>query len=154
MKNIALTLLLLFLITNSLFAQKHIKRDQLKAYKVAYITQQLDLTPTEAEKFWPLYNKYDETLYQYRFLQIRKNRKLIKEKGGIDALTDEKANQILSEIITNDKIILEAKQELFLQLKNVISSKKILKLHRAEHEFNRKLLKEYRKISHPKPLHE
>jgi hypothetical protein len=30
----------------------------LEAMKIAFITKRLDLTPEEAERFWPVYNKY------------------------------------------------------------------------------------------------
>lgn len=32
-------------------------KDQLKSEKIAYITTELNLTPAEAEKFWPVYNQ-------------------------------------------------------------------------------------------------
>lgn len=32
--------------------------EQLEAQKVAYITEKLGLTPSESEKFWPIYNQY------------------------------------------------------------------------------------------------
>jgi hypothetical protein len=30
----------------------------LEAMKIAFITKRLDLTPEEAERFWPIYNRY------------------------------------------------------------------------------------------------
>src|SRR3954462_11911674 len=33
-------------------------RDRIRAAHVAYLSQKLDLTPDEAQKFWPLYNQY------------------------------------------------------------------------------------------------
>lgn len=32
--------------------------DKLKSLRVAFITERLNLSPDEAEKFWPLYNEY------------------------------------------------------------------------------------------------
>jgi len=34
------------------------KRPMLEAYKTAFITQRLNLSPEEAQKFWPIYNSY------------------------------------------------------------------------------------------------
>jgi hypothetical protein len=34
------------------------KRPMLEAYKTAFITQRLNLSPEEAQKFWPIYNTY------------------------------------------------------------------------------------------------
>ena len=69
MKKYLLIILMLYSIQN--FAQEvteqapqqeGINREKLAqtidALKVAYITKQLDLTPEEAQKFWPVYNVF------------------------------------------------------------------------------------------------
>lgn len=33
-------------------------KNDINTVKIAYITNQLNLTPTEAQKFWPIYNRY------------------------------------------------------------------------------------------------
>ncbi|MCF6401380.1 hypothetical protein L3C95_00755 [Chitinophaga filiformis] len=33
-------------------------KDRIRAAEIAYLSQKLDLTPDEAQKFWPLYNQY------------------------------------------------------------------------------------------------
>ena len=33
-------------------------REMIQAKKIAFFTEYLDLTPSEAEKFWPLYNSF------------------------------------------------------------------------------------------------
>jgi hypothetical protein len=40
------------------------KRDgsRVEALKIAFITRKLDLSPEEAQKFWPIFNKYSEEL--------------------------------------------------------------------------------------------
>jgi len=38
------------------------KRDRLKAVSTAYMTKELELTSAEAEKFWPVYNRYTEEI--------------------------------------------------------------------------------------------
>lgn len=39
-------------------AQPDKKEEMLKSLQIAFITKQLELGPAEAEKFWPVYNKY------------------------------------------------------------------------------------------------
>ena len=46
----------------------------LEAIKIAYITKRLDLSPEEAEKFWPIYNQYAEELKRTRQDAIRNSR--------------------------------------------------------------------------------
>jgi hypothetical protein len=61
------------------------QRERLELFKIQFITKKLDLTPAEAEKFWPLYNeqkeasrnlmqekKEDEIEFQESMLVIRK----------------------------------------------------------------------------------
>ena len=38
------------------------KEEKIKALYIAYISQQLSLTPTEAEKFWPAHAQYEADL--------------------------------------------------------------------------------------------
>lgn len=61
------------------------QRERLESFSIQFITKKLDLTPAEAEKFWPLYNeqkaasrnlmqtaKEDEIAFQEAMLVIRK----------------------------------------------------------------------------------
>ena len=38
------------------------KQENIEALKVAFISKELDLTPGEAQKFWPVYNQYSKEL--------------------------------------------------------------------------------------------
>lgn len=38
------------------------QQEKIEALKVAFITKELDLTPDEAQKFWPVYNQYSKEL--------------------------------------------------------------------------------------------
>ena len=38
------------------------KGQNIEALKVAFISKELNLTPQEAEKFWPVYNQYSDEL--------------------------------------------------------------------------------------------
>ena len=61
------------------------QRERLESFRIQFITKKLDLTPAEAEKFWPVYNeqkeasrnlmetkKEDEIAFQEAMLVIRK----------------------------------------------------------------------------------
>ena len=42
------------------------RADKIEALRIAFISQQLSLTPAEAEKFWPVYNQYKGDLETIR----------------------------------------------------------------------------------------
>jgi len=46
---------------------------RLEAYKIAYLTKKLDLSPEEAQRFWPIYNKYTDDIRSIRQEQKDKN---------------------------------------------------------------------------------
>ena len=35
---------------------------KIKAYQIAYLTEKLKLTPEEAQKFWPVFNRYEDEI--------------------------------------------------------------------------------------------
>ena len=148
MHKIILTLLLISLSVSNLNAQQN-RREKLKAYKTAFITEQLDLSSKEAEKFWPIYNDFEKKMFQLKVVNKREARKQINVNGGMNELKNEDAEKLLAQLIQNDQDILNVKKELFKDLKNVISAKKILRLNGVEHEFNKKLLNEFRNKKRP-----
>ena len=42
--------------------QNEKKQQDIESLKVAFISRELELTPEEAQKFWPLYNQYSKEL--------------------------------------------------------------------------------------------
>ncbi len=50
------------------FSQDFTPKDggRLEAYKIAYLTKRLNLSIEEAQKFWPLYNKYTDEIRQFK----------------------------------------------------------------------------------------
>lgn len=116
------------------------KRDKIRSAKIAFLTEALALTPAEAEKFWPLYNAYDAKQSDIRAKKIRRTR-----QSEPESLTDKEAQEILSQMEETEAQLYESRRQFTKSLKGVISPVKILKLRKAEDEFNRKLLRQYRK---------
>lgn len=118
--------------------------DKIKAYKTAFITEALELTVSEAEKFWPIYNAYEKEYQKIKIVKTRQVFRKIRTVGGIDKLSDAEADTILEELLEIDIKVAEAKKQLKKDLTGVISSKKIIKLISAEQNFNKELLKRFR----------
>ena len=54
------------------------KKEQLKKLKNAFLASELGLTTTEAEKFWTLYNVYDDQQFDIRHQKIKSFKNLLK----------------------------------------------------------------------------
>jgi hypothetical protein len=133
-------LLFLAIITSFLgFSQDNedAHHERIKALKVAYFTQELDLTEKKAEKFWPVYNKYEK---ERRQLHKREHLEL----KNMDCISENEAEDLLKEFLAVESEEYKIKKELFKDLKQIMTAKDIIKLHKLEDEFHKKLIKEYR----------
>lgn len=142
MKTNKLILALMLLISFSFYAQGP-KKEKVKALKVAYLTNQLSLTATEAEKFWPIYNAYDQKQFELRHEKM----KMIKDKlesESVDDLTDKQASAMISQIESVEDDLYQNRKKFMASLKTVLSPVKILKLKKAEDDFNKTLLRQYK----------
>lgn len=142
MKTNKLILALMLLISFSFYAQGP-KKEKVKALKVAYLTNNLSLTTAEAEKFWPIYNAYDEKQFELRHEKM----KMIKEKldsESVDDLTDKQASAMITQIENVEDDLYQNRKKFMASLKTVLSPVKILKLKKAEDDFNKTLLRQYK----------
>lgn len=142
MNKINKTFLLLVLCTTTVFyGQRKENHEKIKSLKVAFITEKLDLSSTEAETFWPIYNDYQEKRETLRKKERTEVRSKVKE---VNQLSENEAVALLEKHINlkNEK---EALHKAFIKSVNKkISAKKTLLLLRAEEEFKRQLIKQYR----------
>ena len=139
---ILLPVVLLFTLTA--FSQTHKeKRDQIKALKVSYITTELKLTTDESEKFWPVYNAFEEKQYQIRHDKMKP---LIKQlgDGALDKMSEKEARTYLDKFQAADEELFNLRKKLTVDLRPIIGSVKLIKLHKVEDDFNKKMLDMYK----------
>jgi len=120
-------------------------KERMKAFKTAYITDELDLSVKEAEKFWPVYNQYDKKLFSLKVEKGRKVRHRIKELGGPENLGEEEATSIVFGMLNAEKEASVTREKMYKDLSKILSPAKLLALYQAEMNFNKRLLSEYRK---------
>ncbi|MAQ75775.1 MAG: hypothetical protein CL613_05525 [Aquimarina sp.] len=134
--------LLLLLISYNINAQRS-PRERVKAFKIAYITEQLDLTPQEAQKFWPIYNEHEENMEKVNKQEKNLIRDLRQQSTSPD-FTDSKAGEYLNDFITVEEKKASLRKQLIVSLKNIIPNKKILTLIKAEADFHKRLVQQLR----------
>ena len=112
--------------------------EKVKIQRIAFITQRLSLTETEAQQFWPVFNEFTEKLQQ-----IRKKQKPDKP---FDELSDADVEKMIAGQFDQDTREIDLKKEYFQKLKKVISVKKIAKLYKAEKDFRGELVKQLQEM--------
>jgi|688.fasta_scaffold00864_17 hypothetical protein len=107
--------------------EKKFNKNNIEALKVAYITRQLNLTPEEAQKFWPVHNMY--------FEELKKTRR---ENLDNELVFEEKALNVRKKYNSDFRKIL-------------MSDERVNKLFKLEKDFNNELRKELmnRRMNNP-----
>lgn len=108
-------------------------REKIDSYRSAFITERLNLTPEEAQKFWPIYNQYHDIIEKLR--DETPNRK------SLDVMNDSEVEQYMNIRLDNEQKILTLKKEYIQKFKQVLSIRKVAILQEAEKEFRQEILK-------------
>lgn len=112
-------------------------REKIKELKTAFFTQELNLDKKKAQQFWPIYNEYESELHELRKREHR-------DIPNLECITEGDAEDMLDEYVAIERQDYILKQQLFNDLKEIMTAQEIIKLHKLEDEFHKKLIKEYR----------
>ncbi|MBU1821498.1 MAG: hypothetical protein KKG00_08310 [Bacteroidetes bacterium] len=133
------TALLLTFVTASVtesFAQRR-NEDEIRKIqdaKIAIITNRLDLTPEQAQGFWPIYNEFSGKKRELH----RSMRQLINTKD--ESRSDDQVMNNLKEIQDLKEKQLSLEKEYQSKFLTVISAKQLVELYKAERSFNDMLI--------------
>ena len=136
--NVKLLLVGIFctMISMSAFAQKNEKIDQ---YRVAFITNKLDLTSEESAAFWPIYNERTKKVQELR-------KSVNKSPSEIETLSDKDLDDYMVRTMEMQKQVVDINMEYYHKLKKAIPLRKIAKLSPAENEFKQFLIKKMQEM--------
>lgn len=138
---LSISLLLLF-VSGILFAQNtRLERQKLlQEKKKSFIIEKLALTPTESEKFWPLYESFEKKNKELK-LQFRKLNKPV----NLDSLGSKEATELLAKKAETEMAILQNRHLFLNQIKTTLSPQRALKMLEIEKDFKKSLLKQLNK---------
>jgi hypothetical protein len=118
-------------------------KERVMSEKIAFLTMELNITPEEAQVFWPVYNKVEKEIDQARHDVIRSYKNLAE---AIDAGKSSKEISTLLENylqakVTQDKLD-NASAETY---KGILPVEKVAKLFVAEEKFRRQYINKLHK---------
>ena len=110
-----------------------ILRDKIRADKKLLVATNMELTESEAQGFWPLYEQYQKDLQQI-------NHRIAKVLEGYAAdlqgksLTDEKAKQLITEAVAIEQVEAQLKSTYAPQLSKVLPARKVARYLQIENK--------------------
>jgi len=111
--------------------EKGQRSEQIESVKIAFITQKLELNTTEAEKFWPVYNEYQQEL-----------KKVFRERREARKKNEANPNNKLNNELDFETRLLDIRKKYKEEFSKVIPSEKVLQFFQAEREFREQMIKE------------
>jgi len=128
-------ILLLSYATHSMSQGKIDKRkEKMEALKIAYITEELDLTQEQWQVFWPIYNDYNKS-------KPHEKMEALKKQYESDPSS---ADEILTELMAIESLELERKHSYMSLLREKFGSDVVLKLNSLDQKFKHRLLRSYK----------
>jgi hypothetical protein len=93
------------------------RAEKIQALKIAFITQKLQLSTGEAEKFWPVYNQYENEVKSLR------------------------ANNKDGDVLENEQKLLDIRKKYKPSFEKILGPEKINNLFNSERDFRNVLIK-------------
>ena len=109
---------------------------KLEAARIALITDRLNLTPAQAQTFWPVYNEYAE---QRR--QIQSEFRQQRQGMDLENLTEQQQKQLLEQRMEQKQKQLNLENKYSERMLGVINIKQMMALKKAEDDFRTMILR-------------
>ena len=129
-----------FVLTTLAIAQKPGALDKIESAKIALITERLELTPEQAEKFWPLYREYAD-----RRRELRKEFATARGDVRREDLTDEESKTLIEKGLQLKEKQIALDRSYADKFNTIITSRQLLQLRKAEDDFRQMLLERLEK---------
>jgi hypothetical protein len=108
-----------------------IVRDKVRADKKLMIAMNMELTESEAMKFWPIYEKYQD---EWNKLAERTVRMIEDYARNYQLMTDEKASRLLDEYLTIECDRTQLFKSYMPEFRKVLSDKKVARYYQLENK--------------------
>ena len=116
--------------------------ERVEALKISFITEQLSLTPEEAQIFWPVFNQFEAERKA-----IRQNYKAGGQK--LEFMSDAEAETMINKEIEFQQKNLDVTKKYIGEFKEILPVKKVAVLLTLEKKFSKMLLEKVKQGGGP-----
>ena len=146
MKNFTLIAILALLSFSNIQAQPKQKcnwQEKMMSEKIAFITMELQLTPEEAQVFWPVYNQIAKEKFEMQ-KQVKTAYASLKKALAEGTASDKEINAMLDDYLAAKQANKEVGKDDADRYRKVLPAKKVAKLYVAEENFRRHHIRNFK----------
>lgn len=142
MKKLSFIIVFIFAIVATVLAQPGPRgeraQEKMEAFKIAFFTEKLQLTPDESKAFWPLFNQFEN------------ERDALKDKFDLEGqklelMSDKDVESTVMQHIEMEEQLVKLRRDYVRRFMEVLPVRKVAMLQRIDREFKLALLEEIRK---------
>jgi hypothetical protein len=142
MKKISIAILFLFAFAIAVMAQPgprgEKRQEKMEAFKIAFFTERLQLTPDESKAFWPLYNQFENERDDLKD-------KFDLEDKKLELLSDKEVEAAIMQHIEMEEQMVKLRRDYVRRFMEVLPVRKVALLQRIDRDFKVALLEEIKK---------
>ncbi len=109
-------------------------KEKIQSEKIAFLTMQMDITPQEAQTFWPVYNQIEKEKDAALLGVINTHKALA---AAVQSSNTAAISKCLNEYLQAQDRFRDIESKAATQYKEVLPIEKVAKLYIAEEEFRR-----------------
>jgi hypothetical protein len=136
-----------FVLLLPLRAQEDERMEHFRSQRVSFLTEYMKLTPSEAQRFWPVYNEFAAKRESINRNKVKLNRKVAQSATN---LSDKESAELAAQFLQLDKQDLQLREAYHRRFMAVIPARKVMLLYQGETQFKAYLLKQIRTNSDKK----
>ena len=110
-------------------------KEKMESVKIAFLTSEIGLTPTEAQNFWPIYNAVSEEIDKAMYSTFSSYMEL--EKAINENKSDKEVSKCLERYLDALNSQDEIRSESVDKYKKILPERKVAKIFVAEEKFRR-----------------
>jgi len=117
--------------------------EKLNNYKIGFFTKKINLTSTEAEKFWPAYNDFQSQRNKIQLEKLSINRDFnLNENSLSDSQLEEMGDKYVDCLVRESNLEVTFHQK----LKELLPPAKVIRYYQAENQYKLQLLNELQNV--------
>ncbi|MDB4297638.1 hypothetical protein N9901_02670 [Flavobacteriaceae bacterium] len=136
-----LYVILLFINSFVCFSQSELSASsnayKIKTARINFISNQINLTPEQAEKFWPIYNAHYDFIYN-----LKKERLELRRHSIVVNLNEEESKELYHKTNLFSQKTFRSKKRMYVELEKFLTYKQLLLLGGCESRFRSMLLEQ------------
>jgi hypothetical protein len=149
MKRIVIFLMIMLIFPGIRSTGQNSNLEKLNNYKIGFFTRKLNLTTQEAEKFWPVYNDYQNQRNQIQMEKLKLNRNFNQNESSLsDNQLEEMGDKYVDCLVQESNLAVAFHKK----LKEVLPPVKVILYYQAENQYKVQLLNELQSVKQQQKL--